>query len=157
MLVFIRRIPESVTRQDLRHFVGQAFRSPWNRLFGRKGEIRALDILKITDADAETIEFHGLVDIEPAKSAMLAIRRLGRVPLLGRNVQVRQYRVRSAYRDRRGQPPGQGELSIHNRRVGDRRRPNLREERVHVSGPLVAGVPADRWLLNSAEETFGAQ
>ncbi|HEB95735.1 MAG TPA: RNA-binding protein [Sedimenticola thiotaurini] len=156
MLVFIREIPESVTRQDLRHFVGEAFRSPWNRLFGRKGEIRELDILKITDEETQTVEYHGLVDIEPSKSAMLAIRRLNKSRLLGRSVDVRRYWIRSTYRDRRGQPQGAEELSLPERRMRDRRRPRLREERVHVSGPVTVASDSSPWLTVVGEETAGS-
>ncbi len=140
MLVFIREIPESVSRQDLRHFVSEGLRSPWRRLLGHNGEIRALEILRILDEEAGTIEFHGLVDIESAKDAQRVIRRLNGRRLLGRNVEVRQYHVRSPQRDRRGQPHAEGELLVPDRRVRDRRRSHLRRERVHVSAPEEGGA-----------------
>ncbi len=143
MLLFIRMIPESVTRQDMQHYVAQAFRSPWARLFGRPTQVKNLEILKLTNEDDQTVEYHALADIEPTKSALLAIRRLSRIPLLGRRVAVRKYYTRSDYRDRRGQRPDQGSLSIQDRRMHDRRRPHLRREQVQISGPAAASMTPD--------------
>lgn len=156
MLVFIRMIPESVTRQDLQHYVAQAFRSPWARLFGRPARVKTLEILKLTDEGEQTVEFHALADIEPKKSALLAIRRLNRVPLLGRRVAVRKYYTRSDYRDRRGQPPDQGSLSIQDRRTHDRRRPHLRREQVQISGPAAAGITRG-FQTAGQNQPFGVQ
>ncbi len=156
MLVFIRLIPESVTRQDLQLYVEQALRAPWSRLFGQRGTVKSLEILKLTDEDSQAIEFHALVDIEPPKSARLAIRRLNRTPLLGRRMTVRKYYTRTSFRDRRGQRPDQGPLSIQDRRVHDRRRPHLQQEWVHISGPSAAGVASDLQIAGQ-DRSFGLQ
>jgi len=156
MLVFIRMIPESVTRQDLQHYVAEAFHSPWARLFGRPARVKTLEILKLTDEGDQTVEFHALADIEPKKSALLAIRRLNRVPLLGRHVAVRKYYTRSDYRDRRGQRPDQETLSIQDRRMQDRRRPHLQREWVQISGPAIASATPDL-PVSGQDQPFSAQ
>jgi RNA recognition motif-containing protein len=134
MLIFIRVLPESVTRDDLYQFASRAVRSPWSRMFGQRGRIKGVDILKITDQERGSVAYHGLVDIEPAKSAMIAIKRLDGSEINGKRVLVRKYYTRSRYRDRRGQMPQPAALTILNRRLKDRRRPQLSKEMVHVSG-----------------------
>jgi len=139
MLIFIRLIPDSVTDKDLRRFVRHVLCSPWRRLFRRWGDIRTLRIIKITNQETFSIEYHGLVDVEPAQVADTAIKKLNRTELGGKPVQVRKFHKRSGYRDRRRQDPGMEGLAIHNRRKRDRRRASLSAEGVYVAGALFPG------------------
>ena len=139
MLIFFRLIPDSITEKDLRRFVRNALCSPWRRLFRRWGNIRSIRIIKITNQETFSIEYHGLVDVEPARLAESAINKLDRTELGGRPVQVRKFHKRSVYRDRRRQDPGMEGLAIHNRRRKDRRRTSLSTERMQIAGALFPG------------------
>ena len=140
MLVFIRLLPESVTQNDLRKFVNKALRSPWLGLFGSQGKSKSTEIRKITYRQTLSVEYHGIVEIEPAKAAAAVIRKLNRSPLKGRDVEVRKYYQRSPLRDHRTQ---QGEAAAfraeNNRRRHDRRRVDMITERVHTAGALQSG------------------
>jgi len=137
MLIFFRLIPDSITEKVLRRFVRDALCSPWRRLFRRWGNIRSIRIIKITNQETFSIEYHGLVDVEPARLADAAIKRLNRTELGVRAVQVRKFHKRSGYRDRRTQDSRMEGLAIQNRRKRDRRRDSLSTERVYVSGALL--------------------
>jgi len=139
MLIFIRLIPYSIKEKDLRWFVLNALCSPWRRLLRRWGNIRSVRIIKITDQGTLSIEYHGLVNVEPARLADAAIKKLNHTELGGRSVQVRKFQKRSGYRDRRGQDPGMEGLAIHNRRQKDRRRDSLSTEGVRVAGEYFPG------------------
>ncbi|MGD8930934.1 MAG: hypothetical protein PVI52_00090 [Chromatiales bacterium] len=95
------------------------------------------EIRKLVNRATGSVEYHGVVDIEPAKGAVRAIRKLNLTPLKGKTVEVRKYYKRSPLRDRR--EGGSQEATSANRRKRDRRRPNLAEESVTISGPLRAG------------------
>jgi len=101
MLIFIRLLPESVTQGELRRFVEKAIHSPWRNLFLARSKIRMAEIRKLVNRATGSVEYHGLVDIEPAKGAVTAIRKLHLTPLKGKTVEVRKYYKRSPLRDRR--------------------------------------------------------
>lgn len=140
MLVFIRMLPESVTVTDLAQFVDKAMQRPWSGLFRNRGNYDKLQIVKITDRDTQSIEYHGLLEIEPAEVALGAMKKLNNMRLKGQLVQVRRYFRRSPYLDRRGQMPGREELNFIDRRSGDRRRPHLDIESVAITGGASAVV-----------------
>jgi RNA recognition motif-containing protein len=136
MRIFIRLLPESVTQSDLRRFVEKAIHSPWQPLLLRRSKIHSTEIRMLVNRATGSVEYHGLVDVEPAKRAAVAIRKLNQTPLKGKAVEVRKYYERSALRDRRG---GDMAAASSNRRKRDRRRENLVAESVNISGPLRAG------------------
>ena len=133
MLVFIRLLPESVTQNDLLQFVSKAVRSPWQNLLLPSPRIHSIEIRKLSSSTNHTVEYHGIVDIKPAKAAVKAIRKLNRTPLKGKEVEVRKFYQRSALRDRRvktDDPP------VDERRKRDRRREGMITERVSITGPI---------------------
>lgn len=140
MLVFIRMLPESTTVADLDQLVDRAIDRPWPNFFRHRGSYEKPQILKITDRDRMSIEYHGLVEIEPADAALGAIKRLGNTRLHGSQLEVRRYFRRSPYLDRRGQMPGREELNFLDRRVSDRRRPGLMIEQVDIAGETQAAI-----------------
>lgn len=140
MLVFIRMLPESATLTDLAQLVDRSMQRPWSGLFRNRGNYDKLRILKITDRDKGSTEYHGLLEIEPAEAALAAIRRLNNLRLNGQLLQARRYFRRSPYLDRRGQMPGSEELKFMNRRTGDRRRSHLEIESVDTAGTTRAMV-----------------
>ncbi len=151
MRLFIRMLPEGVSEEELYQFVQQAIRSPWSRLFGRGARIKSTNILQITDQESRSVEYHGVVDVEPMKSALMAARRLCHLKLRGSELEVRPYYYRSRSHDRRGQEPLVEGLTIHNRRLSDRRRPRLQKERVLVVGKMRAGTPGIIPLLDESQ------
>jgi hypothetical protein len=144
-------LPVGVSEEELHQFVRQALRSPWARLFGRGARIKTTNILKITDQETRSVEYHGVVDIEPVKSALMAAKRLRRLKFRGRELEVRPYHYRSRNGEQRGQKPLMEDLSIHNRRLTDRRRARLQKERVPVVGELHPGEPRIIPLLDESQ------
>lgn len=124
MLVFIQNMPESISSKELHQLVDDAMNRSWFP-FRRRGSIGKLDIIRVHDRDNRTVEHHGLVDIEPDGTALAALKRLNRSVFRGGQVMASPYAVRSAYRDRRGHKPHAEDLSVIDRRKGDRRRANL--------------------------------
>ena len=76
MLVFIRIIPKSVTCDELRHFVRKGVDSLWTRFSGNQGSVDGVSIKKFTNQKTQSVEYHGMANIEPATSAQAAIRML---------------------------------------------------------------------------------
>ena len=137
MLVFIRMIPMAVTCDDLHRFVYKGLRSFWTRFFGSRGSIVELSIIRIATQNTHLVQYHGLVDIEPATSAQAAIRRLNQTMLNGVPVEVRKYFHRSPLRDRRRSQSGIETSSFKDLRKEDRRRHQLVVEHVPVSGSSI--------------------
>ena len=134
MLLFIRMIPMAITCDELYRYVYKGMGSFWTRFFGHQGSITELSILRFANRDAQSVEYHGLVDIEPAISAQGAIRRLNRTSLYGTPVEVREFFDRSPSRDRRKSQSSMETASFKNLRKGDRRSQQLAIESVPVSG-----------------------
>ncbi|MET0106086.1 MAG: hypothetical protein ABW072_13230 [Sedimenticola sp.] len=134
MLLFVRKIPMAVTRDDLERFVSTGLGSLMARLSGHRGRINELQVLRFTNLNTRSVQFHGLVDIEPESSASDAIGKLDGARLNGVPVTVRAFMERSPSNDRRkGLPAGTTRL-FHDLRKGDRRRGRLDIEPVPVSG-----------------------
>ena len=140
MWVFVRGIGKGTTRKQLREFVLKGFKPGW-MVFSRaeRNQIKRCEILRITDNATKRNEYHGLVKIEPTKSAMLVIRRLHNAQLNGVSVEVRKYHQRSTYRDRRDHFSDQQRENGTERRRQDRRRSDI-VSRVLWIGPLIEGV-----------------
>ena len=139
MLLFIRMIPRSVTSGELDRFVRKGMGSFWTRFLVRQEIAVRPKVIRITNRKTHSVEYHGIVDIEPATSAQAAIRRLNRTRLKGKRVEVRHFFRRSPLRDRRV-----GHLSVEHDsstdiRSRDRRRNQLVIEPVSVSGAVEAG------------------
>ena len=134
MLVFIRMVPASVNSGDLRGFIYKGMGSFWLRLLSSQGSTARISIIRIVNQNTHSVEFHGLVDIEPAASAQAAIRRLNRTSLYGTLVEVREFFDRSTSRDRRKSQTSMETDSFKDLRKGDRRSQQLAIESVPVSG-----------------------
>jgi len=136
MLVFIRMIPESVTTDDLRHFINKGMGFVWNNIFRRQGTIASTSIFKTTNPKTDSVEYHGMVDIQPATSAQAAIRKLNRTHLKGRPVEIRKYFRRSPLRDRRTGQPYREHESFNDLREKDRRRCGVDSSELRRKHPL---------------------
>ena len=139
MLVFIRMIPKSVTCNELSHFVHRGVDSLRTRFLGKQGSVDSVSIKRFTNQETQSVEYHGIVNIEPAASAQAAIRRLNRTTLKGVPVEVRKFYQRSPMRDRRRNQSDMDAASFENLRKGDRRRNLLDIDPVYRSGAVKAG------------------
>ncbi len=129
MEVFIRGIPPTSTRHELKQFVQKGMRR-WLP-FGSKPVLVACNVIKITDEHGET-EYHGLVEIKPEKAAHTLIRRLNGKLFKGRAVEVRPFYPRTPG-GRRNVKGGKGKSDYKDRRWRDRRRADLRIEKKIVA------------------------
>lgn len=132
MIIFIRKIPANTKLSELIAFVEPTVKGG---LFRKGGVIRDAKVLALRDLRLRTLEFHGLVTVEPDKIALRAIKKLKGKRFKGKFVVVRQYFERDWHNDRRGQ--GQQDTNNPNgseRRVTDRRRGKELEVMEDISG-----------------------
>jgi RNA recognition motif-containing protein len=101
LMVFFRGLPENTTRKELRQFVIPAIKNTPERHLALKGSVLSCTVLRLTDPASGAREFHGLVEIQPAKAALHAIALLNGQELGGRRIEVRRYQPRSAVSRRR--------------------------------------------------------
>ncbi|MCP3665065.1 MAG: RNA-binding protein [Gammaproteobacteria bacterium] len=139
MWVFIRYIPEKTSRKELNDFIHKGLRSGWMRLpMNIRGTVKRCEIMRIDDKDGKTTEFHGMVEIEPAKSGMKAIQRLDGNLLHGKPVIVRKYIHRSPHRDHRQTYTNMLDRGMVENRHNDRRRTHLQLDLMKM--PKAEGV-----------------
>jgi hypothetical protein len=132
--LFVRALPSGLSRRDLKTFVTGRLKDAGIRGSLLLNVCSNCSILKITDRDTGREEFHGLVEIQPARIAVQAIEALNGALLGGQRVEVRRYRHRSPWgehRARRGESEG---AAI--RPLLERRRPNLKIELVEQTPAL---------------------
>jgi hypothetical protein len=99
-MLFLRGLPEDLTRRELKMFVQCAIKGADSRMFAFGAVVSNHDIVRITDPVKGTTEYHGLVEIQPAKAAIRAIEWLNGRELKGRTIEARRYYNRSLLRDR---------------------------------------------------------
>jgi hypothetical protein len=129
MMLFLRGLPEDLTRREFKAFVQTAMKGLDSRTFSFKANVCSCAILRITDHTNGGVEHHGLVEIQPAKAAMRAIEELDGKHLKGARIEVRRYHHRSPLRDRRG---SKKELGSPDNRQKERRRGNVKIDLVGV-------------------------
>jgi len=101
MMLFLRGLPENLTRKELKAFVQESLKNRSNRSFASKAHVCACSILRLTDRTSGSVEHHGLVEVQPARAAMQAIKDLNGKVLNGARIDARRYHNRTALRDRR--------------------------------------------------------
>ena len=126
-MLFVRRLPQDLSRKALRVLIQGAIRDPGRHAFSMRASVCGCSILRITDSASGDSEVHGLVEVQPAKAAMRVIEALNGKQLQGSELEVRRYHHRSSLRERR-QKTSVGRADNH--RQGDRRRKNLKIELV---------------------------
>ena len=147
MRVFICSLPESTTEREIRQFVLSAICSPLQRLLRRQNRIISIEIIEITNANSHSTEYHAIVEFEQAQIAQLSVNKLNGSIFKNQQIAVRLYQTRSSYRDRRGGNSEVPLLAIHNRRKGGRRRLNLTQRTVRVSGLMQPGNSGQPYAL----------
>ncbi len=122
MLLFIRDVSKFSSKKEFSKFIASA-RGRVGRFipFLNNFSLEKCEILRIEDKLEETIEYHGVVSIEPDKTCLTLINRLNGAVFLGKKVEVRPFIKRAPYKDRR-RLYADLELLPLERRVQDRRR-----------------------------------
>lgn len=125
MLLLIKGIPRYSTRKEIVNFIASS-RGTLTRWipFINSVSLGKCEILRVEDKDAETVEYHALISVEPDKSGEVLIRKLNGMLFHGKRVEVKSYTKRSTYKDRRRQHADL-ELLPRERRKQDRRRPYI--------------------------------
>ena len=131
--IFVRKIQSEANRSELKKFFAGALCPRWYWPFRASGVITECKKLRIKDASS--VEYHGLVEIQPEHVALRAAIVLNGRQLGGRVVEVRKWYDRSRARDKRG--PANltptdlpTDLLFSDRRGRDRRRSSLTIEMI---------------------------
>lgn len=144
--LFLRNLPPNTSRRDLRAFVQNALREAGVRTLPLVGVCANASIMRITDLAAGTTEYHGLVEVRPARLAMLAIRVLNGRALHGCPIEVRRYRQRSPWGEhRQRQQEASGSATVVARALVERRREHLKID-------LVKATPTVPALIESGHD-----
>lgn len=141
MDIFIRRLPESVTRLDLIHFISSAIKPHWT-LFGTASKPVKIDceIVRVTDIDSQTVEYHGIAHFTKPNEAVDVIERLDGRFLKGKKMEVRKYFHRSPLRERRNLDRSNPLPSpMEEQRHEKRRRSQLLVEEFHAGATRIQG------------------
>lgn len=140
MRIFLRALPVGTRDRDLKAFVQTVITPPWYMPLRNRAIVKSCKILKIVDPKLGTVEFHGLLDVQPVKAALAAIERLNGHSFKGYRLEARKWHVRRKYYDdRRNLYTTSAGAWTNERRQGDRRRSTLMieiypEPRVRQSG-----------------------
>ena len=129
VLLFLRGLPQELTRKELRGFVQAAVRGVRDRPTLLKATVGNCSIVRITDPANGVSELHGLVEVQPAAAGMRAIEHLNGNTLKGVAVEVRRYHPRSLLRDRR---QGEQDSADADSRRRERRRSDLKIELINA-------------------------
>jgi RNA recognition motif-containing protein len=144
VVLFLRNLPIDFSRQDLKKFVQSELKKAGIRGTPLRSPCSNYTVLRITDRSSGTREYHGLVEIQPARIAMQAMEVLNGKMIAGKPVEVRRYRHRSPW----GRHAAQGEqTSAEDFRVAiESRRQNIQIEVVDdpPGTPMADRVPALR-------------
>lgn len=133
MDIFIRRLPNAITRLDLMQFISDALKPRWYRLqFNPPGKLTHCEICRIQDINSNRVEYHGIAQVEPPTAGLQVINRLNGELFKNKQVEVRKFFRRSTKRDRRDQPVQILTHPLFDNRRQDRRRPSIRIEFLHA-------------------------
>jgi len=108
LMLIVSGLSDKVTRRDLRSHFRQFLKSKGHNRWLGQGMIRSCEIVRITDLDNGDLHYHGLVELQPAKLALLAIRELTGTLIDGHPLEVRRYHHRTAFYDQGGGTPAEG-------------------------------------------------
>ncbi|MCB1851679.1 MAG: RNA-binding protein [Gammaproteobacteria bacterium] len=132
MWLIVTRIPAGTNHAGLKKFVSRGMNDKWFFLpLRNRGEIKKCDILRISHPATKSVEYHGLLLVQPIKKALTAIEQLDGTQLDGETVDVRRYVHRTHERDRRDPFNHRNQAPGNERRRGDRRRSGIVTERIH--------------------------
>ena len=135
MIVFLRRIPANIKKYEIAAFLEPALKGG---LFAKNGYIEEIKILTHRDKQKNTLEYHGLVRIEPEAAAERVIKKLNGKPINGKHIVVREYFSRNWHNDPR-LSRSHPNITFPDRRKADRRRHHLEAVRTDTPPPLSIG------------------
>ncbi|WP_295429455.1 RNA-binding protein [uncultured Thiodictyon sp.] len=139
VVLFLRNLPPNTSRKDLREFVQGALREAGVRTLPFVSVCANASIMRIADLAAGTTEYHGLIEVRPARLAMLAIRVLNGRALHGCPIEVRRYRQRSPWGEhRQRQQEASGSATVVARPLVERRREHLKIDLVKATPTVPA-------------------
>lgn len=124
MIIFLRRIPASTKKHEISDYLEPVLKGS---LLQKSGNIESIKILVLRDTQTNTLEFHGLVEIDSDSVAKRVINKLNRKVFKGKNIAVREYHQRSWHNDPRINMHEWNEELV-NKRQSDRRRRRLEVE-----------------------------
>jgi len=119
MILFIRKIPANTKLNEIVAFVEPAVKGG---LFRKGGVIKGAKILALRDMRLNTVEFHGLVNVEPDKEAQRVLKKLKGKRFKGKFVVIRQYYQRDWHNDKRHNRQDVADAGMMEQRITDRRR-----------------------------------
>ncbi len=127
MKIFIPRVPNTVTPNDLRAFSINILEKKFRIPFTDHPDIMSCDILRIRDVQLGLIEHHGLISIRPDSAGQWFIRNLKSHRLHNKLIYARRYFTRKDNR----------QISSHEH---DRRRKHLEIGKVNVKNIYIEGL-----------------
>ncbi len=127
MKIFIPRVPNTVSKNDLRKFTAELLKRRFRIPFTAQPGIASCEILQIKDVQLGITEHHGLISIQPDSAGQWFIQHMKNQRLHQKLIFGREYFSRA---DR-----GQTKFS-----EGDRRRKHLTIEKVSPINVQVEGM-----------------
>ncbi len=160
VVLFVRGLPESTTHNDIKSLFERLSSPRWQVRLTGVGGVCSCDIVQITNRKSESVEYHAMVEIQPAKLALRAIRELNGSLVHGHRIEVHRYHHRSPNRDRRRDEPElwskpQGSESDENRRTVERRREYLQIDLVNQSSNRLLPTLSRMFQSHRIAKTYG--
>ncbi len=149
VMLFVTGLSERVTRNELISIFRHLIKSSWRTRWAHRDPIRSCNIVRITDRDSGDVEYHGLVELQPAKLALSAIRELSGAEIGGNRIEIRRYFRSPLHNQLRYAMESKSAVRIRD----DRRRSNLKIELVEHQGTAL--MPSlTRWLRPRPVEDY---
>lgn len=91
MFIILKRIPKKTHREDISLFLAPALKGG---LFQKSGSIQDIKFYAKENNKSFNLEYYGVVSIDPDASAEKVIKKLNRKPLLGKYIEITEYKYR---------------------------------------------------------------
>jgi tRNA U54 and U55 pseudouridine synthase Pus10 len=124
MWIFFKHLPRGTTTREINRITLKGCRTGFSlaSLF-KRNIVKRSKIIRIRDLNADSSEYHALVQVDSPVTAEHIIDKLDGKTVDGIFLKPHRYHRRFPSRDRRNHQVGHAKLK--ERRRGDRRRPNL--------------------------------
>ena len=96
VMLIVTGLTERATRKELKSIFQSLIKNHRGSGWNGQGTIRSCEIIRITDSSNDSVEYHGLVELQPAKLALLAARELNGTEIGGKPIGVHRYQHRSS-------------------------------------------------------------
>jgi hypothetical protein len=142
VVLFLRNLPFNFSRRDLKSFVLSELKKAGIRGTSFRAPCSNWTVLRITDRSKGTQEYHGLVEIRPARIAMQAIAVLNGKAIAGTSIEVHRYRHRSPWGEYLNRHQDDGTSIDDLKRSIEGRRLNIKIDLVDETPRLLAQAVA---------------